>query len=206
MGDQLKNVLVIMPLAALILTGCGESAAKSAAQTSSQAATAEATPTASATPTESKSPRGNTVSTFGKSHSLGIASTNEVLLSFTVKDLVPITCDYPSSLSPSNGQVMGILVDMETTPALANVKNLSQGLIVNSLSFKHIKAEGTTTGTLNTHMIHNCLTDRAQLMPNEIGPAEKVSGMVLVDVPSPATGTLIFEPVQGGDKYEFVVK
>ncbi|MET1086618.1 MAG: hypothetical protein ABWY04_05805 [Arthrobacter sp.] len=202
----MKNLLVIMPLAALLLTGCGESAANSPAQTSSQAATAEATPTASATPTKSKSPRGNTLAAFGETRSLALASTKEALLSFTVKELVPITCDYPSDMSPSNGQVMGVLVDIETTPALADDANLSQGLIVNALSFKHIKAEGTTTGTLSTNMIYNCLTDRSQFMPDEIGPAEKVSGMVLVDVPSPATGTLIFEPLQGGDKYEYVVK
>lgn len=199
-------MILLLAIPALAVSSCGGNSQSSPAQTSSQAATTEATPTASATPTESKSPRGNTLSTFGETHSLALASTKEALLSFTVKDLVPITCDYPSDMSPSNGQVMGVVVDIETTPALANVRNLSQGLTVNALSFKHIKAEGTTTGTLSTNMIYNCLTDRSQLLLDEIGPAEKVSAMVLVDVPSPATGTLIFEPLQGGDKYEYSVK
>ncbi|WP_350005790.1 hypothetical protein [Pseudarthrobacter sp. WHRI 8279] len=137
---------------------------------------------------------------------MSLAATNETLLSFTVKDVVPITCDYPSDLSPSNGQVMAVLVDMETTPALGEVNNLSQGISINALSFKFIKAEGTTTGTLSTNMIYNCLTDRSQFLPDRIGPAEKVSGLVLVDVPSPLAGTLIFEPIQGGDAFEYAIK
>lgn len=153
---------------------------------------------------KSKSPRGNSISALGETRSLTLASTGETVLSFTVKDVVPVTCDYPSDLSPSNGQIMGVLVDMETAPELAST-NLRQGLSINALSFKFITTEGTTVGTLSTNMIYNCLLDRSQLVPQTIGPAEKVSGMVLVDVPS-TTGTLIFEPVQGVGGFEYVIK
>jgi hypothetical protein len=107
-------------------------------------------------------------------------------------------------MKPSNGQIMGILLDIETAPELADT-DLSQGLSINALSFKFIRTDGTTVGTLSTNMIYNCLQDRTQLVPSSIGPAEKVSGMVLVDVPS-LTGTLIFEPIQGAGGIEYVLK
>jgi hypothetical protein len=82
---------------------------------------------------------------------------------------------------------------------------LAQGLNINALSFKMIGPDGTTVGTLSTDMVYNCLTDRSQLLPNNIGPAEKVSGMVLLDVPS-ISGTLVFEPIQNAGGVEHPLK
>jgi hypothetical protein len=137
---------------------------------------------------------------------MSLKTTGKTILVYTVKDVVPVTCDYPVDMKPSNGQVMGVLLDIQTgTASELEGTDLAQGLDINALSFKMIRTDGTSVGTLSTNMIYNCLTDRTQLLPDSIGPAEKVSGMVLLDVPS-TSGTLIFEPIQGAGGVEYPLK
>ena len=200
-----KSMALLIFLPALAVSACGGSPQSSPAEAVS-AAPETATPTPSATPTQSKSARGNTISFLGETRNLSLKSTGKTVLVYTVKDVVPVTCDYPVEMKPSNGQVMGVLLDIQTgTASELEDTDLAQGLDINALSFKMIRTDGTTVGTLSTDMIYNCLTDRTQLLPNSIGPAEKVSGMVLLDVPS-TSGTLIFEPIRGAGGVEYPLK
>ena len=151
------------------------------------------TPTPSATPSLSKSPRGNFIKEVGKS--AGIADKDgKRTVNFTVNSITPdapCTGSYPQPVK--NGHIVVLDVSVETFPELANVQGYNE-FDMNATMFKFVGTNGTTyNGDLATTATYGCLPDSESLGQGGrgIGPAEKVTGKLALDVPE-AHGTLIY--------------
>jgi hypothetical protein len=90
-------------------------------------------------------------------------------------------------------------MDVETMAELKNEQPPTYWVTAND--FKFISTEGTTfNGHLSTIATGMCLP-QAKLLPNEMGPAEKATGLVLLDVPE-TQGTLVMS-AYGQDAWEW---
>ncbi len=64
-----------------------------------------------------------------------------------------------------------------------------------------ITPKGTTANNIATVATYSCFPEN-EMLPDMIGPSEKVTGKVVLDVPSP-TGTLIFNDVLSDASWEW---
>jgi hypothetical protein len=190
----LKKSLLVLPVAALLLAGCGgtpqssptaptvEPVGGSAASTSAAPAAAES----------SKSPRGNIVKQFGEGASItDTLHDNKEIVNFTVNSIAPVTCTEPYAQPTENGHLVVVDVAVETKPELADA-------IVNSYflmpsDFKFVAENGTTfNGNLGTGAAFGCIPSAESFPTSGLGPGEKATGKVVLDLPAP-TGILVLK-------------
>ncbi|MBD1543911.1 DUF4352 domain-containing protein [Arthrobacter sp. IA7] len=188
-GDSLKaNLIGAAALLTLLLSGCAGAPQSSPTAPSVEPATATATPTATPSPTDAKSPRGNLIKVPGQAAS--VTDNGETVASFVVKSIkLDPKCTSSSAMKPKNGHFLVLDVAMETTPALAKSVNPEFG-ISSSYAWKAIAANGTTfNGDLGTFEAVMCMND-AERFPSTLGPAEKATGKIVLDVPT-TTGVVV---------------
>lgn len=129
-------------------------------------------------------------------------ASGEKVMSFVVKSIsVDSACTSPYAQAPQNGHFIAVAVDVETTPDLA--KDINKFVWFGAQSWKLIADNGTTyNGSLDSGPAYGCLNDSERL-PSNIGPAEKVTGTLVLDVPV-TSGTLVLENTGGGGGWEWV--
>ncbi|TVU66735.1 DUF4352 domain-containing protein [Paenarthrobacter nitroguajacolicus] len=181
-----------------VITALGLSLSACAAASPSPAATVSVEPltpnTPSPTASTAKSPRGNFVKEVGSSAGITNKDSDRIV-TFTVNSLTPdAPCTGPYPQPVVNGHVVILDVSIETFPELADPNGGYSEFDMNAGMFKFVGTNGTTfNGDLNTQGAYMCLADEESISHNGrgIGPAEKVTGKIALDVPEPH-GTLIF--------------
>lgn len=198
-------------VAALTLTGCSGTAKEavsspSPSESSPTVAPPSAEPIPSSTPTpkdtQKKSPRGNLLMEGGMFGTITDRSTGQLHTKIQVNAITPITCNQPYSRPSENGQIIVVDVVVETTPELA--ESSFPKFTLSSYDFKFIATNGTTfNGNLGTISTYSCIPDAEVFPSGGMGPAEKVTAKVVLDVPAPH-GILIMKGGFGtGFEYTF---
>lgn len=186
------SVITLAAAFSLTLSACG--GAPSATPTSPNVETlAPSTPTPADSP--KKSPRGNIVK--GLSEPAGITDAEgDAVATFTVNSITPdAPCTGPYPEPAENGHIVVLDVTIETTPELASEDGSYSQFDMNPAMFKFVGTSGTTfNGNLGSMAAYSCLPDEELIGGNTgaVGPAEKVTGKIAIDVPE-NTGTLIFK-------------
>lgn len=212
----MRKSLVLTSLAlgaTLALTGCGGPTTDSAkpGETPSGSASPVSAPTSAPavpdTPTpepvdDKKSERGNLIMTPGDTGLIQSGSTGETTTKFTVNSIKAGTCNQEYSHAAQNGTILLVDVSVETTKALA--KSSYPKYTLSGYDFKYIAANGTTfNGNLSTIATYSCIPDAQQFPSGGMGPAEKITAKVVLDVPA-AHGILVLESgLAGGFEYKF---
>lgn len=184
-----KSILALGTAAilAISLSACGSSVQSSTGPAESQAAVE---PVTKSTPTptpeaKAKSVRGNTVKALGEASFWKESSDvpdADATGKFTVTEIKDVVCTDKYASPPTNGKVIGLTIDVETTAKLAEEANPS--LYLTPYDFKYIAPNGTTfNGDLATMGTMSCI-DQTLILKTEFGPAEKAHGILLLDVPS----------------------
>lgn len=203
---QLASALVLAPL---FLAGCATTAdtqSADAAETPFDVPPADAssTPAEPAEDDRERSARGNLVGKVGDIATLNPATDPELdLVTFSVTDIATdLACTTPYAEPPQNGHYVGVTMDVATAPDPEFTEHMYGDLYLGSHSFKYVTAEGTTANDVvgNAYM---CL-DETQLLPQEIGPGEQVTGTVVLDLPT-VDGTLILEEMTTGQAWEWQI-
>ena len=200
--------------AVLALTACGAPATNHPASESPKAgATPVTAPSAAPIPTESeseasdgKNERGNFEAHIGDTGTLGTAGGgSEVTTKFTVNSIKTPVCDQDYyDQKPKNGRLMAISMTVETTKALA--KQSYDKFTISAYDFKFIAANGTTfNGNLSTIATYGCVADSVTFPSSGLGPSEKASGVIIVDIPR-SPGVLVYEPNRFGAGFEYAIK
>ncbi|WP_157103277.1 hypothetical protein [Neomicrococcus aestuarii] len=189
-GGKLKKSLALAFVGMLALTGCSSSTPP-AASAPSVAAVESSASTSAAPASPSKSDRGNLIKEIGQPAGMS-ATSGEQAVNFVVKKIdTKVKCNSGFSEKPENGRFVSLLIDVETTKALTEPDFPGAHFSLNAGNWTFISKEGTTfNGNLGTGAAFSCLKDSLTL-PNQIGTAQKASGLVVLDVPS-TEGTLIF--------------
>lgn len=195
----MKKKIACSMLAALLLSGCS-STTNSSPPTApdvdpvSESTSPEETPTPNPTPTETedKSARGNLIKVIGEP--AGVTSEpggGEQLLSLVVEDIeVDVTCSAEYAQPPKNGNFVAVTLDVTTGGEPTFSENLYGPVSFDAQSWKVIGPNGTTLNTVASGPAYGCLSQEEQL-PQAIGPAEKVTGKIVFDIPV-TSGTLIY--------------
>lgn len=194
--------LALVSAAALSLSACGGGSKSESAPVAPSVQ--GITPSAAATATEAaKSPRGNLMKKLGEPAGM-TNKDNKQVVNFTIDSItVDAPCTGKYAQPAKNGHFVTIGVTAETTPELATAP--FPKFDVNSANFQFIGANGTTyNGNLGSAESYSCLNDAEGFPMAGMGPAEKVTAKVVVDVPE-ATGTLVFKPLgaMAGWEYKF---
>lgn len=184
--------LTVTAVLAMSLSACGGTSTPAPAASVSVAPLVPSTP--SPTATLAKSPRGNFIKEVGSS--AGIADKDgKRIVNFTINSITPdAPCTGPYPQPVVNGHVVVLDVSVETFPELADPNGGYSEFDMNPGVFKFVGTNGTTfNGDLNTQGAYMCLADEDSITQNGrgIGPAEKVTGKIALDLPE-AHGTLIF--------------
>lgn len=186
----------------LALVGCSANTSEGPTAPSVEPAVASTEAlSATPTPTSNRSARGNLIKVVGQPSGLKL-ETGEQTTSFVVKSIaVDKPCTSAFVQPAENGHFVSIAIDVETTEALA--KDINQFVWFGAQSWKFIADNGTTyNGSLDTSPAYGCLNDEERI-PSKIGPAEKVTGTLVLDVPA-TSGTLIFDAAgSGGWEWKF---
>ncbi|MDR6793042.1 MULTISPECIES: hypothetical protein [Pseudarthrobacter] len=207
-SSSLKTAAVVTLLTASFgLTSCGNGNSKAGSDVA--APSAEAVTPATQTPAKDaakKSTRGNIVMAPGDVGTVSSTTSDgkEVdATKFTVNSIAPGTCDQQYAQPPENGHIVFVDVTIETLPELAETPFPTFGL--SAYDFKFVSNNGTTfNGSLSTIASgYGCIDDARTLPSAGIGPGEKATGIVVLDVPEPA-GILIMKSMFGsGFEYTF---
>lgn len=145
------------------------------------------------------SDRGHLIKQIGETAGLSNASGSEDWVDFTVTGITPeaaCTSEYYSA--PENGYFVRVDMDIVTTPQLQG-----EFLVNINNQWKWIADNGTTANSEPmSGAAWGCLADSERL-PSAVGPAESVTGSLILDVPS-TSGTLVYAP-SGSSGWEWVV-
>ncbi len=172
---------------------------ESAAPTANAAASAAASTPAAAT----KSSRGNLVKTLGQAAGTFDPATKKQLANFVVSAIQPVTCTEPYATAPTNGHLIAVDISIATTPDLGSASYPKFGFSPNDFKFIDATTGTTFNGSLGTAATFGCLPNGATLPMGGVGPDEKVTGKVILDVPG-TTGTLVVsEQGQAAWEYNF---
>jgi len=191
-----KSVLSLALTAVLgvSLSACGGSTQASAPTSPSVESIAPSTPTP--TPAAlNKSPRGNIIKKLGEPG--GVTNKEgKQMVNFTINSITPdVPCTNQYAQKSQNGHFVVLDVTVETTADF--VSSTDQRPLTFDLNpgmFKFVGKNGTTyNGNLGSGAAYGCLADAEQLANGRgVGPAEKATGKVVVDVPD-TTGTLVYQ-------------
>jgi hypothetical protein len=208
-----KILAIVGVSATLALTGCGSSSetvtpAATEAGDATPVSAPSAAPVVKNTPSPSpsldvkKSVRGNLLMQGGDIGTISDRSTNKVGTKFTVNAITPGACDQPYSRPAENGQIVFIDITVETTPELA--ESSFPKFDISGHDFKYIAANGTTfNGSLSTVATYSCIADSATFPSGGMGPAEKVTAKVVLDLPSDHGILVLKSGISGGFEYSF---
>ncbi|WP_424347627.1 DUF4352 domain-containing protein [Kocuria sp. CH-021] len=184
-----RNVFALLVLPALMLVGCSNvEADPEPTAPNVEPATAESTPSS----TQETSPRGNLMKEIGEPagiHSLDDPSKNVV--TYVVKGIeVDPVCTSPYSMAPENGRFIAIDMEVETAGEPEFTEVMYGPINVSPHSFKMIDANGTTVNSVSSGPSYGCMEESETLL-SSIGPGERVTGKVVLDVPS-TEGILVY--------------
>lgn len=189
------SILTVVALAATVtLTGCTASAQPDVDHLPDSAPVATSTPTPTATTDATYgdriiNDRGNLVKQIGQLSGITTAEGSDVTLAqFVVTDIVvDLECTSGFDSLPTNGHYVGVHLNVESTPELAEED-------YPSLSFSEWAWEAFDDSgkRVNDPMgsAWTCL-DGVDSLPSDIGPAESVSGWIVLDLPT-TTGSVVF--------------
>lgn len=186
----MKKALLTLPVAALLLAGCGGTPQGSPTAPSVEPATGASsagTTTSSPAANATKSSRGNLVKKVGEGAS--VTDKDKTVASFVINSIqVDAPCTNQYAQPSENGHFVALNVSMETDPALAESVNPQFGLA--GYAWKAVADNGTTfNGNIMTASSFMCLNDEENF-PSALGPGEKATGTLVLDVPTP-TGVLV---------------
>lgn len=184
-----KSIFALGTAAALAisLSACGSSVSSSTKPAESQAAVE---PVAKSTPEPTKesapkSARGNVIKQIGDAAFWKESSSvpdSEATGKFTVTKIEDVKCTEQYASPPTNGKLIGLTVDVETTAKLA--ESPMKEVYLSPMSFKFIAPNGTTfNGNLSSAGTYSCI-DQSLVIASSFGPAEKAHGVILLDVPT----------------------
>lgn len=207
-GRQLKKRLVLMAITSLALASCSVPSEPTSSGTTAPEAVSSGTTASEATASESASTttndRGNLPKKTGETAAIGGDTIETAAVKFKVTGIKPFKCTYPVDV-PGNGQMMAVTVAVETGKDLAERMGTDQ-LSFNPTGWRGYTADGTRMNTMSSDLVYNCVTDRSALLP-DIGPAEKASGIVLLDAPKwPKSISFSFPQQEGGWEWEVPAK
>lgn len=110
-------------------------------------------------------------------------------------------CTGQYAQAAQNGHFLALDISAQTYPPLKDLFG-SGTFDFNDSNWKLIAANGTTyNGSLNSGPALGCLAD-AQQFPDRVGPGEKVTGTLILDVPT-TKGTLVFAPTFAQTSWEW---
>lgn len=199
MASKITTVFFTAACAALVLAGCASPATPGATSAAPTAPVVTPVPTDSPTPSPSptlpRSARGNLIKKVGQAGSLKLENGQQMMSFVVSKISVDAACTSPYAKPAENGHFLTLKISVETTAALA--QDINQFVWFGGQSWKFIASNGTTyNGSLDTSAAYMCIQD-AERLPAKIGPAEKVTGTLVLDVPA-TSGTLVFDSASGG--------
>jgi hypothetical protein len=201
--------LALVAVLGVSLSACGSNkdvtpaadATKSDSPVSAPTAAPIAKSTPTPTPDSKKSVRGNLIGNFGDIGTISDPATKTVWTKFTVDSITPITCDQQYSRASENGQLVTVDMTLETTPELA--QSSFPKFDISAHDFKFIADNGTTyTGNLSTVATYSCIADNLMFPSAGMGPAEKLTGKVVLDLPA-AHGILVMNTSYTGPGFEY---
>lgn len=180
------SLVTALALASSLLVGCGASQSSPAAPSVEPAASSNSAPTATQ-PASEKSSRGNLIKVPGQGAS--VTDKEKTVATFVINSIqLDPACTSQYAQPSENGHFVALEVSMETMPELAESVNPQFGLA--GYGWKAIAENGTTfNGDIFTAGAYMCLDD-AEKFPSALGPAEKATGKIILDVPT-ATGVLV---------------
>lgn len=194
--------LALIAALGLSLSACGGKET-GAAPTPPAVESIGATPAASAPATEGpkKSPRGNIIKALAEPGWTTNAAGKQTAI-FTINSITvdpPCTGPYPQPAE--KGHFVILDASIETKPELSESSYAQFDLSPHGWQF--VGANGTTyNGSLTSGASYGCLAESEVLPINGVGPAEKVTGKIVLDVPE-TTGTLVFKPTGGAGGWEW---
>lgn len=107
-----------------------------------------------------------------------------------IKKNIVCEADYP--VKSANGHLIALKMDIDVKKEFAEPDYPELTFSADASSWSFVSKKGTTfNGELGTDAAFNCLDDKKTLPWRGIGPAQKASGLVVLDVPA-LEGTLIF--------------
>lgn len=207
----MRKILALIALTALLLTGCstGQTEAappkvESAAPLTVSPEPMSETPTAAETETAEAAPtseRGNLIKKVGEG--AGWTEDGETLAEFVVNSItVDPVCTEPYAEPAENGHLIALDVSVQTYPELAN--SLYQTFNLNPYMMKIVAPNGTTSNAeLGSMASFSCLSDTVSLPAEGVGPAEKVTGNIVIDSEVPSGTLLISADGSNWWEYEF---
>lgn len=186
--------LALIATVGLSMSACGGSPSATATSPNVESI-APSTPSPAATQQEKKSPRGNFIKELAQPAGITDKDGNP-MVNFTINSItVDAPCTGPYPQPAENGHFTVLDVTVETTPELGTAEGSTGTFDINAHMFKFVGASGTTfNGSLAGAATYGCLPDEQMINTSGsgIGPAEKVTGKVVLDLPE-TTGVLVFK-------------
>jgi len=145
------------------------------------------------------SPRGNLVKEVGQLAGTSSLATDVITSRFAVTDIVlDFECTSSFSEAPANGHYLGIHLNIETTPELAD--DDFPWLSFTEYDWQAYDVEGKR---LNAPVGNawSCV-DAGQQLPSQIGPGQSVSGWIVLDVAA-TSGVVVLAPGGGPTGWEW---
>jgi hypothetical protein len=189
-----RSVLVLSAALVLAVSGCAAPRVDVASWESTHAAD----PPADEPPSELELQDENVPIAIGEVAVL-YGGMGQQLASFTVTEIVvdPL-CDVEPAPAPVNGHFVALRFDVETSAELA--RDPVPFLTFAGYFWRAFDAEGAATVDVVGHS-PLCFDD-TQLLPFEIGPDQRVSGLVVLDVTA-TSGLLVYNPFVSGGGWEW---
>lgn len=201
----MKLVRILAPLAALaVVAGCSgtpagpppEPAGTRTTEATEDVTDAE-TPAEVETPTPeapAKSDRGFLVKQVGELGGLTDEITGDWTVDFTVTTITPdFQCTSGFAEAPKNGHFVALEMQINTHPAWDSA--LYGDFMMNPYDFQAFDANNMRVND-PIGSSYMCL-DASQQVPNQIGPSQSVTGVMVFDLPTP-TGVIAYSPALYG--------
>lgn len=191
------SVFALVTTAGLGLTACG-----GAASSSPTAPTADPVTKQAIAPASDKTPRGNIPKKVGEGASVTDSlHDNKEVVNFVVNSITPGKCTEPYAQPPKNGNIVIVDVTVETKPELNDA--IMKTFSLSGYDFKFVSANGTTFNGDLGGSGYGCLPDADTFPSAGMGPGEKITAKVVLDVPQP-TGILVLKaPLSNTNGWEY---
>lgn len=162
-GGQMKKSFSLVAVVGLLLAGC------SPATNSNEGAREQ-----------DKSDRGNLVEKVGETEVIS-ADNGDQVVAFTISSIsVDVPCTAEFAVPAENGHFLTLEMTVETSAKLAD--EINPFFLLGDGAWKAIAPDGTTSNAqLATGAALSCF-DEAEVLPSMIGPGEKATGKVVLDV------------------------
>lgn len=203
----MKKLTPVLGIALLAVTMAGCSTAEAEPKPTApnvEPATAASSEKRSNEDAANKSERGNIVKKVGEPAGVsGQENSNEKLMNFAVQDIeVDPVCTGSYPQPSENGHLVAVQIAAETGSAeLFEELYYGTDYSLSNHNWEFITPKGTTANNIATVATYSCFPEN-ELLPDSIGPAEKVTGKIVLDVPAPV-GTLIFNDVLSDVSWEW---